>query len=95
MKNWPTDGKPHPERSIRNGVLGRNAAEAYQIDPDAKINEIRCDDVQEMRDKGYLEGERSAAPFAARIELRLRRAHAEGRSPRSLVEAVGTMRRRR
>jgi predicted TIM-barrel fold metal-dependent hydrolase len=57
VKNWPTDGKPHPERSIRNGVLGRNAAEAYEINPDAKIKEIRCDAVQEMRDKGYLEGD--------------------------------------
>ena len=56
VRNWPTDGRPHPERSIRNGILGRNAAEAYNIDPDAKLNMIKCDDVQEMRDKGYLEG---------------------------------------
>ncbi|MGH2736643.1 MAG: amidohydrolase family protein, partial [Actinomycetota bacterium] len=57
VRNWPTDGRPHPERSIRNGVLGRNAAEAYRIDADRKVNAIHCDEVQEMRDKGYLDGE--------------------------------------
>jgi predicted TIM-barrel fold metal-dependent hydrolase len=57
VRNWPTDGRSHPERSIRNGVLGRNAAEAYQIDADAKIEAISCDAVQQMRDNGYLEGE--------------------------------------
>jgi uncharacterized protein len=57
VKNWPTDGKPHPERTIRNRIFGRNAAEAYGIDADAKLNAIKCDKVQEFRDKGYLEGE--------------------------------------
>jgi predicted TIM-barrel fold metal-dependent hydrolase len=56
VRNWPTDGRPHPERSIRNGILGRTAAEVYGIDPDQKINEIKCDAVQEFRDNGYLEG---------------------------------------
>ena len=67
VKNWPTDGKAHPERSIRNGILGRNAAVAYNIDPDAKLNKIKCDDVQEMRDKGYLQGEGATtrAPMAS------------------------------
>ena len=36
VKNWPTDGKPHPERTIRNRIFGRNAAEAYNIDADAQ-----------------------------------------------------------
>ncbi|MGH2760634.1 MAG: hypothetical protein ACRDKJ_13880, partial [Actinomycetota bacterium] len=53
---WPTDGRAHPERSIRNRILGRNAADAYAIDPDAKVRKISCDAVQEMRDSGYLEG---------------------------------------
>jgi uncharacterized protein len=57
VRNWPTDGRAHPERSIRNGILGRNAAEAYNIDPDAKTKAINCDKVQDFRDKGYLEGE--------------------------------------
>jgi hypothetical protein len=56
VRNWPTDGRPHPERSIRNGILGRTAAEVYGVDPDQKINEIKCDAVQEFRDNGYLEG---------------------------------------
>jgi hypothetical protein len=56
VKNWPTDGRAHPERSIRNGVLGRTAAKVYRVDADKKRNEIDCDEVQEMRDKGYLEG---------------------------------------
>ncbi|MGQ0632360.1 MAG: hypothetical protein ACT4P1_15165 [Sporichthyaceae bacterium] len=50
VKGWPKDGRPHPERSIRNGILGRNAAEAYGIDPDAKRGIIANDDVQKMRD---------------------------------------------
>ena len=57
VKNWPTDGKPHPERTIRNRIFGRNAAEAYKVDADAQLNKIKCDDVQEFRDKGYLEGD--------------------------------------
>jgi predicted TIM-barrel fold metal-dependent hydrolase len=67
VRDWPIDGKAHPERSIRNGVLGRNAAEVYQVDADAKINAIRCDDVQEMRDKGYLQGQGALlrAPLAS------------------------------
>jgi hypothetical protein len=47
---WPTDGRAHPERSIRNGIFGRNAAEAYGIDPDTVRNAISCDDVQKLRD---------------------------------------------
>jgi uncharacterized protein len=67
VNNWPTDGRPHPERSIRNGILGRNAAVAYQVNPDAKLKAIKCDEVQEMRDKGYLEGEGATlrAPHAS------------------------------
>jgi hypothetical protein len=67
IENWPTDGKPHPERSIRNGILGRNAAEVYRVDADAKLNEISCDAVQEFRDRGYLEGEGATlrAPLAS------------------------------
>ncbi|HEU4481184.1 MAG TPA: hypothetical protein VFS18_04800 [Actinomycetota bacterium] len=57
VDNWPTDGKAHPERSIRNRIFGGNAAEAYGIDVNQKIKAISCDKVQEMRDNGYLEGE--------------------------------------
>ncbi len=67
IRDWPTDGRPHPERSIRNGILGRNAAVAYNVDADAKLNKILCDDVQKMRDEGYLEGEgaRLRSPLAS------------------------------
>ena len=56
--NWPTDSKPHPERSIRNAIFGRNAARVYRVDADAhlldrKDNAINCDDVQKIRD-GYI-----------------------------------------
>jgi hypothetical protein len=50
VKGWPKDGKAHPERSIRNGILGRNAAKAYGLDPDAHRGMIAADKVQEMRD---------------------------------------------
>ena len=62
---WPTDGRAHPERSIRNGILGRNAAAAYGVDPDAIRNAIKCDDVQKMRD-AYIVNEgtpKEMAPF--------------------------------
>ena len=40
----------HPERSIRNGILGRNAADMYEHDPDARYEAIVCDDLQQLRD---------------------------------------------
>jgi hypothetical protein len=42
-----------PDRTIRNGILGRNAAMAYAVDADAVRNAISCDAVQELRG-GYL-----------------------------------------
>ena len=65
VEGWPTDGQAHPERSIRNGILGRNAAEAYGVDPDAIRNALKCDDVQKIRD-AYLINEgtpKETAPF--------------------------------
>jgi uncharacterized protein len=50
VPGWPTDGRAHPERSIRNGIFGRNAAAAYGVDPDAIRGAISCDEVQRMRD---------------------------------------------
>jgi predicted TIM-barrel fold metal-dependent hydrolase len=50
VAGWPTDGKAHPERTIRNGILGRNAAEHYGLDPDAVRNAMSCDEVQKIRD---------------------------------------------
>ncbi len=51
---WPTDGKAHPERSIRNGIFGRNAAAAYDIDVDVEHGFISCDDLQEIRNEYIL-----------------------------------------
>jgi predicted TIM-barrel fold metal-dependent hydrolase len=50
VDDWPTDVQQHPERSIRNGIFGRNAAVPYKVDPDAVLKAIACDDVQKIRD---------------------------------------------
>jgi uncharacterized protein len=69
VPGWPTDGRPHPERSIRNGIFGRNIAEQYGVDPDAARAAISCDEVQQLRD-AYLVNPltpdpRQGAPFAS------------------------------
>jgi len=53
----PTRRAPRPERTIRNAILGYNAAEAYEFDPHAKFNEVNCDDVERFRNDGYIQGE--------------------------------------
>jgi predicted TIM-barrel fold metal-dependent hydrolase len=45
----------HPSKTIRNAILGRNAAHAYNFDPDRRVHEIHCDAVQKLRDEGYLQ----------------------------------------
>ena len=35
----------------RNAIFGRNAAEAYNIDPDLRRNAIDCDAVRPLRDE--------------------------------------------
>jgi hypothetical protein len=50
----PTQPAPTPARTIRNGILGRNAAVPYRIDPDATLKAILCDDVQKIRDEYIL-----------------------------------------
>jgi len=49
----PTRPAPTPARTIRNGILGRNVAPAYKVDPDKKVNEIGCDQVNALRDDEY------------------------------------------
>jgi uncharacterized protein len=67
----PTRKAPRPERTIRNGILGRNAARAYEIDPDARRRKIHCDDVNGLREEGYLRGEQGtegeSAPLASHV----------------------------
>jgi hypothetical protein len=50
VKDWPTDHRAHPERTIRNHIFGRNAAVVYKVEPDAHRSMISCDRVQKMRD---------------------------------------------
>lgn len=67
VPGWPTDGKAHPERTIRNGIFGRNAAIAYEVDPDAAFKLLSCDDVQKVRDAYYVNQytPKEAAPMAS------------------------------
>jgi predicted TIM-barrel fold metal-dependent hydrolase len=46
----PTVKAPVPERTIRNAILGRNAAVPYRIDPDAQRDAIACDQVHKTKD---------------------------------------------
>jgi uncharacterized protein len=64
----PTRKAPRPARTIRNAILGRNAARAYRIDPFKVRREIDCDAVNGLRRDGYLSGlgtERESAPLAS------------------------------
>lgn len=67
LTDWPRDGRAHPERSIRNGILGRNAAEAYEVDPEAVRHALDCDEVQGMRDAYILNPAtpKESAPYAS------------------------------
>jgi hypothetical protein len=49
----PTRKAPDPSRTIRNGILGRNVAGAYRVDPDHKRHQISCDQVNALRDDEY------------------------------------------
>jgi hypothetical protein len=48
----PQRPAPAPSRTIRNAIFGRNAAEAYGVDPDARRNALSCDAVNDLR-QGY------------------------------------------
>jgi len=67
VPGWPTDKRSHPERTIRNRVFGRNAAEVYRVDADATHLKMACDDVQKIRDAYYLDQmtPKGRAPLAA------------------------------
>jgi hypothetical protein len=49
----PTRKAPTPARTIRNGILGRNVAPAYKVDPDEKRTQIGCDQVNALRNDEY------------------------------------------
>ena len=49
----PTRRRPSPSRTIRNGILGRNVAPLYRVDPDKKRHQIHCDDVNALQEDEY------------------------------------------
>jgi uncharacterized protein len=65
----PTRKAPRPSRTIRNAILGRNAARAYNVDPDAKRKAITCDQVNALKEHVYVQGsgERESAPLASQV----------------------------
>ena len=48
-KGWPTDSRKHPERTIRNGIFGRNAADTYGVDLDGPAAKVSCEKLNGMR----------------------------------------------
>ncbi len=66
----PTRKAPRRSRTIRNGILGRNAAGAYRINPDRRRHAISCDAVNEVREEDYVVAagtERESAPLASHV----------------------------
>jgi hypothetical protein len=66
----PRRKAPRPSRTIRNGILGRNAARAYNVHAGTRRHAISCDRVQQLRDDGYLVAqgtERESAPLASHV----------------------------
>ena len=64
----PTKKAKRPERTIRNAILGRNAAAVYRVNPDARRRKITCDAVNQLRDDAYITAsgtERESAPLAS------------------------------
>ena len=79
----PTQKAATPDRTIRNGILGRNAAVPYGIDPDEQRNAIACDQVTKTRDDyligtgGFQEAPmRSNAVYGFRTPSEVRRHYA-------------------
>src|SRR5260370_35446473 len=52
----PTKPAPGPERTIRNGILGYNAAEAYTFDPGFRSQALACAHARKLKDEGYVQG---------------------------------------
>ena len=66
----PTRKAPKPSRTIRNAILGYNAARAYEFDPVKRHHQISCDHIQRLKEEGYLQGggtERESAPLASHV----------------------------
>jgi predicted TIM-barrel fold metal-dependent hydrolase len=63
----PTQPAPGPERTIRNAIFGYNAADAYNFDPSFRSQAIRCDQVQKLKDEGYIQGHGLAQTASLRM----------------------------
>src|SRR5207248_7189655 len=63
----PTRRAPNKTRTIRNAIFGRNGAEAYGIDPDARRHAIGCDAVQPLHNEYVVDAltARERAPLAS------------------------------
>jgi hypothetical protein len=63
----PTKRAPTKTRTIRNAIFGRNGAEAYSIDPDARRHAIGCDAVQPLHNEYVVDAltARERAPLAS------------------------------
>ncbi|HEX8084227.1 MAG TPA: hypothetical protein VF529_08045 [Solirubrobacteraceae bacterium] len=81
----PTRKAPKPERTIRNGILGRNVAAAYRFNPDGRRHAISCDEVAKIKDEGYVQNPGSAE----REEIPLANNHIHGpRTRRDAIKAI-------
>ncbi|HEX9684018.1 MAG TPA: amidohydrolase family protein [Acidimicrobiales bacterium] len=60
-----------PDRSIRNGILGRNAARAYGIDVESDYERLSCDQVNAFRESFVTDPltERERSPYASNTIL--------------------------
>jgi predicted TIM-barrel fold metal-dependent hydrolase len=66
----PRRKAPRPSRTIRNAILGYNAARAYNFDPIQRYHQISCDEVQKLKESAYVQGagtERESAPLASHV----------------------------
>lgn len=67
----PQDPAPSPDRTIRNGILGRNAARAYGINVDEHYAALSCDQVNAFRESFIADPltERERSPLASNTIL--------------------------
>ena len=75
----PTRPAPNPSRTIRNGILGRNVAKPYNVDPDKKrhADQLRPGErAARRRVHAHARGQPPDGDQAVRVERLARRAHA-------------------
>jgi predicted TIM-barrel fold metal-dependent hydrolase len=82
----PTQPAPSPDRTIRNGILGRNAALAYNIDPDEQRTKLVCDEINQLRESEYLDDVRLPTETAPMRENKMYGARTRRDVLKGLVE---------